>query len=944
MRTLITTALTLAILGMTGAGSARAEYADVSSGGTLADAASTPISIGADGRYVLFSSTASNLVVSPPAGTQGYLRDRVAGTTSIPVPDYLPVAMTPDGRFLLVSKNGLFVFDRQSSMLERVDVSTAGLPGSAAGSATATSISADGRYVVFSSTASNLISGDGNGARDVFLRDRQLGTTTLLSSATDGSAGSGDSTGASISYDGSVVSFTSEAEDLVSGDANGDADVFARPLGGATELVSVDSAGLQGASAPPTQCAQSTLSASGRFVAFSCGAPNLAPPGLDDGQRTDHAYVRDRLAGTTVRADVDASGAVLSANGQLLSPTLTGDGRRAAFWANAAFPGRIVLWDAVPSGRANVLAVHGQAPLLSRDGLVLAYQDIPTAASTAHVGILPLSAPVADAEAPTVACSPPDGAWHAADVSLACTASDAGSGLADGAAASFALSTSVPPGVEDPAATTASRLVCDLAGNCTTAGPLGPVRVDRRSPSIACDGVPATGTHLEVNVVVRCAASDGGAGLRAMTEGLVLRTTVGGGLVDPAATTLGQSVCDLVGNCTAVGPFGPFSIDRLAAPPDERDSDGDGVDDDADLCPLTVGPCESTATVQDPAKSERAASVRAAAGAALATCAAPGRPSAIGSVASAASKKVGAPARAAILALARATCSASLTAAAASLHDQAPTRGAQSAGDLSPYLPVAHDVRADVERNLARCRRPACRAIVGAAAEAAQSTSQVSADALALAVARRRLGQARATGDRRANAAQAALVRTSEGNLAAAQDTRAAAYRRFGKVTSGAGVPTTLPPGPQASTERALTKGTGVPGQVRKDLQSAGIAPTDVTVAIVQAHLDAQQQSVVTATARRPPTTSRDRIASGLAYDAVARVVIVLAARRELTFDAMGRLLNALDDAREACSPAGRDAGLRAFASAARGTRAAAFVTTSVELLRANTAVGPRCG
>ena len=92
------------------------------------------------------------------------------------------------------------------------------------------------------------------------------------------------------------------------------------------------------------------------------------------------------MAGTTVRADVDASGTVLSAAGQLLGPTVSGDGRRAAFWANATFPGQIVLWDAVPSGRARVLEVRGQTPLLSRDGLVLAYQDIPTAASTAHVG------------------------------------------------------------------------------------------------------------------------------------------------------------------------------------------------------------------------------------------------------------------------------------------------------------------------------------------------------------------------------------------------------------------------------------------------------------------------------------------------------------------------------------------------------------------------------
>jgi hypothetical protein len=248
-----------------------------------------------------------------------------------------------------------------------------------------------------------------------------------------------------------------------------------------------------------------------------------------------------------------------------------------------------------------------------------------------------------------------------------------------------------------------------------------------------------------------------------------------------------------------------------------------------------------------------------------------------------------------------------------------------------------------VERNLKRCRKAACRKIVSAAADAAQSASQVSADALALAVARRRLGLARAADDMQARVAQGALVRVYEGNLSASQDARAAEYRTFGKATAGAGVPTTLPPGPQVAVQGAITKGTSVPGQVRQDLQSAGVAPTDVTAALVQSHLDADQPTVIAATARKPPTKSRRRIATALAYDAVARVVIVLAARRELTFTATGQLLNALDAAREACTTSDRDAALRAFASAAKATKAAAFVSTSVGLLQANTALRPRC-
>ena len=79
----------------------------------------------------------------------------------------------------------------------------------------------------------------------------------------------------------------------------------------------------------------------------------------------------------------------------------------------------------------------------------------------------------ADVDAPVVTCGSADGAWHADNVSIACTAEDTGSGLADPADAAFSLSTSVPAGTEDGNAATGSRQVCDAAGNCATAGPIG---------------------------------------------------------------------------------------------------------------------------------------------------------------------------------------------------------------------------------------------------------------------------------------------------------------------------------------------------------------------------------------------------------------------------------------------------------------------------------------
>jgi hypothetical protein len=88
-----------------------------------------------------------------------------------------------------------------------------------------------------------------------------------------------------------------------------------------------------------------------------------------------------------------------------------------------------------------------------------------------------------DSTAPVVHCAAPPAAWSAANVTLACTASDAGTGLATASDAAFTLSTSVAEGSESASATTSSRQICDLAGNCATAGPIGGLRVDRRAPS-----------------------------------------------------------------------------------------------------------------------------------------------------------------------------------------------------------------------------------------------------------------------------------------------------------------------------------------------------------------------------------------------------------------------------------------------------------------------------
>ena len=92
---------------------------------------------------------------------------------------------------------------------------------------------------------------------------------------------------------------------------------------------------------------------------------------------------------------------------------------------------------------------------------------------------------------PTSACGAVPTEWQGQNVTVSCSASDAGSGLANATDASFELATSVPAGVETSSALTDSRIVCDVANNCATAGPLGPARIDRKAPSVQCFHAPS---------------------------------------------------------------------------------------------------------------------------------------------------------------------------------------------------------------------------------------------------------------------------------------------------------------------------------------------------------------------------------------------------------------------------------------------------------------------
>ena len=154
--------------------------------------------------------------------------------------------------------------------MERVSVSSAGLQSDGTGDFP--SISADGRYVAFQSKATNLVAEDTNGAVDVFVRDRKTGATERVSVDSAGKEGNSGSIDPSISAGGRYVAFFSKATNLVVGDTNNAEDIFIHDRKTrVTARASVDSSGVQGDS----NSYDPSISADGRFVAFGSRATNL---------------------------------------------------------------------------------------------------------------------------------------------------------------------------------------------------------------------------------------------------------------------------------------------------------------------------------------------------------------------------------------------------------------------------------------------------------------------------------------------------------------------------------------------------------------------------------------------------------------------------------------------------------------------------------------------
>ncbi len=305
-------------------------------------------SISADGRYIAFQSNANNLVADDTNNASDiFVHDRVTGQiTRVSVSstgeesdgqNFHP-SISAEGRYVafwsmasnLIAKdlNGcpdVFVHDRNTGKTTRMSIATGGVEGEA--DSVSPAISADGRYVVFSSLAPSLVPGDNNHRGDIFVRDRHTGTTARVSLSNTGEEANGASFSPSISGDGRYIAFESEASNLVTGDGNGKSDVFVRDvIAGTTTLVSVSTAGVQG---NDTSYAPS-ISADGRCVAFGSAAFNLVQ---GDSNGYEDVFVRDRVANKTWRVSHPSGGG--QANGNSYGPSISLYGRFVVFESQA---------------------------------------------------------------------------------------------------------------------------------------------------------------------------------------------------------------------------------------------------------------------------------------------------------------------------------------------------------------------------------------------------------------------------------------------------------------------------------------------------------------------------------------------------------------------------------------------------------------------------------
>jgi Tol biopolymer transport system component len=295
--------------------------------------------ISPDGRYVLFASTANNLVALP---------------TNQPLPTLIPAPLN------------VFLRDRSSQTTMLISIN-ATATGGGNGDSLPIGVSTNGRYALFESTASNLVPGDTAHVSQVFVRDLLTRTTVLVSAATNGSAANSDAYNSVMTPDGRFVAFASAADNLVAGDTNGIPDVFVRDLAQSlTTLVSIGAVAPINALGSPGS-GSPLLTPDGRYVAFYSTASNLVA-GVNT---VGNIYLRDRLGGITTLASAGALAALKDlapvTNAVSFNLALSQDGRFIAF-ESVAFPDgspAVMLRFDAQTGHTDLIDTNPAVPMAS---------------------------------------------------------------------------------------------------------------------------------------------------------------------------------------------------------------------------------------------------------------------------------------------------------------------------------------------------------------------------------------------------------------------------------------------------------------------------------------------------------------------------------------------------------------------------------------------------
>jgi hypothetical protein len=320
----------------------------VKTDGSQAGGVNNNPSMSKDGKIVAFTSSANLVSADTNSRSDIYVRDTVANTinrisvSSSGVQQTSGGSRAPhvsaSGRYVVFNSSSfnlidgqtlpttglwhIYVHDLQTHTTEMIDVDSSGQPGnSQAGYFGGQEISEDGRFVVFESNSTNLVSGVTTNSTRIYVKDRLLNTMTLISKSTAGSPSYGEKP--SMSCDGAFIAYHSGASDITSGDTNGKQDIFLVQRIGGDYTTNITQSSNQASNVPKVSC-------NGNFVTLTTAA---SLESSDTDTQYDN-YVYDRLENSFDRVNVNGSDAAANAQSVSTNPSfVTDDGRFVAFFS-----------------------------------------------------------------------------------------------------------------------------------------------------------------------------------------------------------------------------------------------------------------------------------------------------------------------------------------------------------------------------------------------------------------------------------------------------------------------------------------------------------------------------------------------------------------------------------------------------------------------------------